>query len=482
MREVRAMSRKVCRLVMGLGARGAVDLPLASITPAAPPASFPRRRESSVSKGMDSRLRGNDGEKNALGLSGLRACVAFVPPASGERRRSVQGSVVDTPRPWRERGRGRGGVTSGLNRYLTAVSAALIMFLGLGTAHADRIKDLASVAGVRTNQLVGYGLVVGLDGTGDQTTQTPFTVESIRSMLAAQGIQISSGTNLQLKNVAAVMVTAELPPFSKPGQQIDINVSSLGNAKSLRGGSLLMTPLKGADGQVYAMAQGSLLVSGFGVSGADGSSISVNVPSAGRIPNGATVERAVPSSFDLGDSVVLNLHTPDFTSAKRLAETINDNLGPDTAHAVDAVSVKVRAPRDADQRVSFVSYLENLKFTPGDAPARVIVNARTGTVVIGSHVKVTAAAVTHGSLTVTITEKQNVSQPAPLSRGQTTTTPQSKIKVEQEKNPMFVFGPGVELQQIVDAVNRVGAAPGDLVAILEALKQAGALHAELIVI
>lgn len=351
-----------------------------------------------------------------------------------------------------------------------------------GAAGAERIKDVASVAGVRANQLVGYGLVVGLDGTGDQTSQTPFTVQSVKAMLAAQGISLPPNETLQLQNVAAVMVTAELPPFAKPGQTIDVTVASLGNADSLRGGLLLMTPLKGADGQVYGIAQGNVIVSGFSASGADGSSITVNIPSSGRIPDGATVERAVPSPFALGNSVVLNLHTPDFTTAKRMADAINDMLGSETAQALDAVSVKVRAPQDVDQRVSFVSFLENLEFEPGQAPARVIVNARTGTIVIGSEVRVMPAAVTHGSLTVTISENLEVSQPNPLADGATVVTPDTEILVEEQANPMFLFAPGTELSEIVSAVNRVGAAPSDLVAILQALKQAGALRAELIVI
>lgn len=360
--------------------------------------------------------------------------------------------------------------------------AAGLILLFSAAAQADRIKDLVSIGGVRPNQLVGYGLVVGLNGTGDQTSQTPFTVQSIRAMLAAQGVTIPANVNLQLKNVASVMVTAELPPFAKPGQTIDITVSSLANAKSLRGGTLLMTPLKGADGDVYAMAQGSLIVSGFGAAGADGSRISVNVPSSGTIPNGATVEREVLNPFALGEALVLNLHTPDFTTARRLAEVINNTLGPQTAAAQDAVSVRVRAPVDSDQRVSFVSFLENLEVTPGSAPAKVIVNSRTGTVVIGSEVRVSAAAVTHGSLTVSISENHEVSQPNPLSLGQTVVTSNSAVEIVEEKNPMFLFGPGATLQEIVNAVNRVGAAPGDLVAILEALKRAGALRAELIVI
>lgn len=361
---------------------------------------------------------------------------------------------------------------------------ALGLFLISAAVHAERIKDLAVVAGVRPNQLVGYGLVVGLDGTGDRTSQTPFTVQSVRAMLAAQGIQISvaRARSMQLKNVAAVMVTAELPAFSKSGQNIDVTVSSLGNAKSLRGGNLLMTPLKGADGNVYAMAQGSLLVSGFGASGKDGSKIVVNILSTGRIPDGATVERSVPSPFAMGQSIVLNLHTPDFTTAKRVAERINDTLGAGTAKALDAVSIKVSAPHTRNQRVSFVAFLENLEVTPGEAPARVIVNARTGTIVIGSHVRVQPAAITHGSLTVTISENPSVSQPLPFSRGQTVINAQSDVQITEEQKPMFLFAPGTELSAIVKAVNGVGASPSDLVAILQALKRAGALRAELIVI
>jgi flagellar P-ring protein precursor FlgI len=349
-------------------------------------------------------------------------------------------------------------------------------------ASAERVKDLASVAGVRGNQLVGYGLVVGLDGTGDQTSQAPFTIQSIRNMLAKFGVTIPANVNPQLKNVAAVTVHAELPPFAKPGQTIDITVSSIGNAGSLRGGSLLMTPLRGIDGEVYGIAQGSMLVSGFGVSGKDGSRIALNVPSAGRIPNGATVERAVVTNFATEPYVVLNLHTPDFTTAARLTDGINNLLGADTARAVDAVSVRVQAPVDASQRISYLSTLESIEIEPGDAPARVIINSRTGTVVIGSAVRVTAAAVSHGSLSVTITERTDVSQPNALSSGETVSIARSDIKVDQPATRMFVFNAGVNLDEIVRAVNQVGAAPGDLVAILEALKQAGSLRAELIVI
>jgi len=346
---------------------------------------------------------------------------------------------------------------------------------------ADRIKDISDVASVRSNQLVGYGIVVGLNGTGDQTSQTPFTVQSMKSMLSQFGITLPPGVVPQLKNVAAVSIHADLPAFAKPGQRIDVTVSSIGNSKSLRGGSLLMTPLKGVDGNVYAIAQGNLVVSGFGAA-ADGSSVTVNIPSSGRIPNGATVERGVETSFQKGNSIVLNLHVPDFTTAHRLAQAINAELGEDTAQAIDGSSIAVRAPRDPSQRVSFASVLENIQVNPADAPARVIINSRTGTVVIGSHVRVTPAAVTHGSLTVRITARPEASQPGALSGGNTVVTPNTDIDVSQERNRMFLFNPGISLDEIVRAVNEVGAAPGDLVAILEALKEAGALRAELIVI
>jgi flagellar P-ring protein precursor FlgI len=363
--------------------------------------------------------------------------------------------------------------------------AVILALVGMGPeARAERVKDIASVSGVRANQLIGYGLVVGLDGTGDQTSQAPFTIQSIRNMLAKFGVTIPANVNPQLKNVAAVVVHADLPPFTKAGQTIDITVASIGNAGSLRGGSLLMTPLRGIDGEVYAIGQGAMAVSGFGANGKDGSRISVNVPSSGRIPNGATVEREVQTNFASTPNVVLNLNTPDFTTAARLAEGINKKLGDGTAEAVDAVSVKVAAPVDPNQRIAYVSTLETIEIEPGDAPARVIINSRTGTVVIGSHVRVSEAAVAHGSLSVTITERQDVSQPAPLSRGgSTVVTPRSTIEIQQpEQARMFVFNAGVNLDEIVRAVNQVGAAPGDLVAILEALKEAGALRAELIVI
>lgn len=362
------------------------------------------------------------------------------------------------------------------------VLALLCLLVTAGTARAERVEDLASVAGVRSNQLIGYGIIVGLDGTGDQTTQTPFTIQSIENMLAQFGVTVPANANPMLQNVAAVTVHASLPPFSKPGQTIDVTVSSIGNAKSLRGGSLVMTPLRGADGQVYAMAQGSVLVSGFGVEGKDGSSITVNVPSSGRVPNGATVERAVPNNFDTTAYVTLNLNTPDFTTATRLTDAINKLLGAGTAESLDAVSVRVRAPIDPSQRIAYVSTLERLDIDPATPPARVIINSRTGTVVISSEVHVMAAAVASGSLTVTITERSDVSQPNAFSNGTTTVTPQSALNVKEEKAHMFEFPAGVNLNEIIRAVNSVGAAPGDLVAILEALKEAGALRAQLIVI
>lgn len=361
--------------------------------------------------------------------------------------------------------------------------ALLICVLLPAWACAERVKDLASVEGVRSNQLVGYGLVVGLNGTGDQTNQTPFTIQSFLNMLNQFGIALPPGIKLQLKNIAAVTVHAEMPPFSKPGQSLDVTVSSIGNAKSLRGGSLVMTPLKGIDGKVYAIAQGNLVVGGFGAEGNDGSRVTVNVPSVGRIPSGALVEREVPNAFDNGKHVVLNLHRADFTTAKRLAESINTLLGPDVAKPLDAVSVAVQAPIDPGKKVTYLSLLENIEVEPGEEPARVVINSRTGTIVVGQHVRVSPVAVTHGSLTVTVSEALAVSQPNAFnSNAETAVVPQSNVAVEEDINPMFKFDAGTSLDDIVRAVNQVGAAPGDLMAILEALKQSGALKAELIVI
>ena len=370
--------------------------------------------------------------------------------------------------------------TALIRAYLALTLIALLV--ACGTAHAERVRDLASVAGVRGNQLVGYGLVVGLDGTGDQTTQTPFTVLSIENMLEKFGVRIPANTNPQLKNVAAVTVHATLPPFAQPGQTIDVTVSSIGNATSLRGGSLIMTPLHGADGEVYAMAQGSVLVNGFAAQGADGSSITVNIPSSGSIPNGATVERSVPTDFDAQPFVTLNLDTPSFTTATRLTQVINKTFGTGTAEALDSVSIRVRAPMNPNQRTAYVAALQDLNVKPGTPPARVIINSRTGTVVISAQVKVMPAAVSSGSLSVTITENYGVSQPNPFAAGSTAVIPHSSIQVHQQRAHMFEFPAGVNLDQIVRAVNSVGATPSDLVAILEALRQAGALHAQLIVI
>lgn len=357
------------------------------------------------------------------------------------------------------------------------------LLLIAGAAQAERLKDLASIQGVRSNQLIGYGLVVGLNGTGDQTTQTPFTLQTFNNMLAQFGIKVPASVgNVQLKNVAAVSIHAELPPFAKPGQTIDITISSIGNAKSLRGGSLLMAPLKGIDGNVYAVAQGNLVVGGFDASGSDGSRITVNVPSAGRIPGGATVERPVPSGFDQGNTLTLNLNRPDFTTAKNIVDQINGMLGPGVARALDGGSIRVSAPLDPNQRVDYMAVLENIEIEAGQAAAKVIINSRTGTIVIGQNVRVQPAAVTHGSLTVTITEDPIVSQPEAFSNGQTAVVPRSRVDASQEAKPMFKFGPGTTLDEIVRAVNQVGAAPSDLMAILEALKQAGALQADLIVI
>ncbi|MHA7879499.1 MAG: flagellar basal body P-ring protein FlgI [Saccharospirillum sp.] len=359
------------------------------------------------------------------------------------------------------------------------IISLLLLCIMSTVAVADRIKDLAGVQGVRNNQLVGYGLVVGLSGTGDRA---PFTNQTFRNMMEQFGITIPEGEDPRLRNVAAVSVHATLPPFSRPGQEIDITVSSIGNADSLRGGSLLLTPLRGPDGQVYAVAQGNLVVGGFGAEGQDGSSISVNVQSAGRIPNGAIVERSVDSAFSQGDYLTFNLHQPDFTTARRMAEVINDLLGPGAASALDAASIRVTAPRDPNQLVSFISVLENLEVDPGETAARVIINSRTGTIVVGQHVRIDPVAITHGNLTVTVDNQLDAVQPEAFGEGETVVVPDTQIDIDQGDGRMFLFGDTVTLNDIVNAVNQVGAAPGDLMAILEALKSAGALRAELIVI
>jgi flagellar P-ring protein precursor FlgI len=365
---------------------------------------------------------------------------------------------------------------------LLALASILSLAVAPAAVHAERIKDLARVSGVRDNQLIGYGLVVGLNGTGDQTGQAPFTVQSLKSMLNRFGVQIPPEVRPQLKNVAAVMISANLPPFAKPGQTIDLTVSTIGNAKSLLGGTLLMTPLKGADGQTYAIAQGNLTVGGFGTASGDGSSVSVNVPTVGRVPNGATVERAAPTPLGGDGDLVLDLQRSDFTTAKRIADAVNQSLGSGTAEPIDATSVRLAAPADPSQRVAYLSHIENLTLKAADAPARVIVSSRNGTVVINRQVTVSAAAVAHGNLSVTVTNDPLVSQPAPFSDGRTVVVPNQNIDVQQQKARAFMFNPGVTLQDIVRAINQVGAAPSDLIAILEALREAGALHAELVVI
>ena len=371
-----------------------------------------------------------------------------------------------------------------MNRIVTRglLIAALVVLAQ--PLQAERIKDLATIQGVRNNQLLGYGLVVGLDGSGDKGGSSPFTRQSLRNLLTQLGIVVPPDVQLNPKHVAAVTVHADLPPFSKPGQQFDITVSSIGDAKSLRGGSLLMTPMKGIDGQVYAIAQGNLVVGGLAAEGSDGSKITVNVPSSGRIPGGATVERSVPTPFGQEPLLTLNLKDSDFTTVQRVSDAINKAIGEGTAFPVDSTSVKVNAPKNIGQRVGFISMIENLQVEPAAAVARVIVNSRTGTVVINSTVRVSPAAVSHGNLVVTISENAEVSQPGPLARrGRTVVTPQSDVSVAAPGDRrMFVFDPGVTLDTVVRAVNQVGAGPSDLVAILEALRQAGALKADLVVI
>lgn len=349
-------------------------------------------------------------------------------------------------------------------------------------ASADRIKDVASIQGVRDNQLIGYGLVVGLDGSGDQTTQTPFTVQSVISMLSQMGVNLpaTATTGMQLKNVAAVMVTAVLPPFSKPGQTIDVTASSLGNAKSLRGGTLLMTPLKGADGQIYAMAQGNVLVGGAGAS-SGGSSVQVNHLSVGRLPAGATVERAVPTLLGQGDLIHLELKTTDFTTAARIVEIINTQIAPDVASALDGRVIQVHAPA-GNERVAFISRIENLEVSPAQGIAKVIINARTGSVVMNQAVTLDNCAVAHGNLTVVISTESSVSQPAPFSRGQTVQTDKAAIDVKADRGGLVQLPKGASLSEVVKALNSIGATPQDLLAILQAMKSSGALHAELEII
>jgi len=363
-----------------------------------------------------------------------------------------------------------------MKKWIIALMSVFILSLH---AEAARIKDVAQIAGVRSNQLVGYGLVMGLPGTGEST---PFTDQSFNAMLQNFGIQLPEGTSPKAKNIAAVIVTANLPAFTKQGQTVDVTVSSIGSAKSLRGGTLMQTMLKGLDGHVYAVAQGNLVVSGFSADGADGSKLVGNNPTVGIISSGATVEREVPTPFSRGDYITFNLLDSDFTTAQRMADAVNNFLGSGMASAIDATSVKVRAPRDASQRVAFLSAIENLEFNTAEGAAKIIVNSRTGTIVVGQHVRLKAAAVTHGGMTVAIKENPKVSQPNALGNGDTAVVQNSDVSVTEKKGKMFHFQPGVSLDDLVRAVNEVGAAPSDLMAILQALKQAGAIEGQLIII
>ena len=364
---------------------------------------------------------------------------------------------------------------------IVAILACCLLPLWSGGAHADRIKDLASVQGVRNNQLVGYGLVVGLDGTGDQTTQTPFTTQSIINMLAQLGTTLPTTQSLQLKNVAAVMVTANLPPFARIGQQIDITVSSMGNAKSLRGGTLVMTPLKGADGQIYAQAQGNIMVGGVGAVG-PGAKAVINHLSAGRIAGGATVERQVPTALGQGPFVFYEMGTTDFGTTQRVVEVINREMGAGVAQAVDGRVIQVLAPEESNARVAFMGRIENLEVRPMKTAAKVIVNPRNGSVVMNQTVTIESCAIAHGSLSVVVNTEQQVSQPNALAGGQTVTTSQSEVDIKVGGGALMHLKAGVNLSDVVKAINALGANPQDLISILQAMKSAGALRAELEVI
>ncbi len=365
-----------------------------------------------------------------------------------------------------------------------------VLSLSCTNAMADRIKDLTTVAAMRSNQLIGYGLVVGLQGTGDGA-DVSFTAQSMKTLLNRLGVSMegplsdfetaSSSGKLDIKNVAAVMVTAELPGFAKPGQKIDITVSAIGKASNLRGGTLLLSSLRGVDGEIYALAQGALTATGIDASAA-GSKVAIGVPTAARIPSGATVERIVDNPFDKADRIVLNVRESDFTTTNAIVSAINGRFGADVARALDGVSITLQAPQDLTQRVAFMSMIENMDVMPGEPSARVVVNAKTGTVVISRNVRVSAAAVTHGTISVSIAATNEISQPGPFAQGQTAAVQNAEVKVSEPNKPMFLFQPGVDLRQIVDAVNQVGASPSSLIAILEALKSSGSLRAELIVI
>ncbi len=359
-----------------------------------------------------------------------------------------------------------------------------------GAAWADRVKDLATVAAQRPNQLIGFGLVVGLQGTGDDAS-VPFTTQSMKAMLAQLGVridgpmsdfeQVAATSRIDIKNSAAVMVTADLPGFAKPGQRIDVNVSAIGKASNLRGGNLVMTALRGVDGEIYALAQGNLTATGIDAAAA-GSKVAIGVPTSARIPGGAIVERIVDTPFDKSDNLVLNLRDNDFSTSTAIVNAINSKFGGDVAQALDGISISVRTPQDLNQKVAFLSMLENLEVKPGEPPARVVINSRTGTVVINRAVRVTAAAVSHGTISVAVSATNEVSQPNALAQGQTAEVQNAQINVNEPNKPMFLFQPGVDLRDIVDAVNQVGASPSALIAILEALKSSGSLRAELVII
>ena len=376
-----------------------------------------------------------------------------------------------------------------LSLFVRACLAGLCV-LAASSAQADRIKDLASLAAQRPNQLIGYGLVVGLQGTGDDAS-VPFTAQSMKATLAKMGVRIdgpltdfetvATAARVDIKNTAAVLVTADLPGFTKPGQRIDINVSAIGKASSLRGGSLIMTAMRGVDGEIYALAQGALTATGIDVNAA-GSKVQIGVPTSARIPGGAIVERIVDTPFETAENVIFNIRENDFATTTAIVNAINKKFGGDVAQAIDGVSVSVRAPQNLNQRVAFMSEIEALEVKTGEPPARVVINSRTGTVVINRSVRVTAAAVSHGTISVAITATNEVSQPNMLAGGETTPVQNADIQVAEPNKPMFLFQPGVELRQIVDAVNQVGATPSALIAILEALKSSGSLRAELVII
>ncbi len=373
-----------------------------------------------------------------------------------------------------------------LKLYLSLAVAAALVLLGFATAlpaaaASVRVMDVANVQGARSNQLLGYGLVVGLDGTGDQTTQAPFTTQSVTAMLQQMGVTLPPGVNMQLRNVATVLVTTQLPAFSKPGQNLEVTVSSLANAKSLRGGTLIATPLKGADGQIYAMAQGNLVVGGAGAS-ANGSKVQINHLSAGRIPDGATVERAVPSPVFDSAVAQLDLKETDYAMARSVAAAINNAKGNGTAMAVDGRTVNVRMPDATQERVGFLADVNGLPLQLEKPPARIVLNARTGSVVINEAVTLGACAVAHGSLTVTVTTTPVVSQPGPLSQGQTVRADRSDITVNQQGSALIHLPSGAKLTDVVKALNTLGATPQDLHAILQAMKSAGALRADIEVI